>query len=74
MTEFKDKLKELRAANGWTQREAADRMGIKIGALASYEEGRAQPNHNTLHKIVTVYAVPREDLYDLLFPNPIPKQ
>ena len=37
------RIKKIRVANGMTQQEFADKLGIKRGTIANYELGRNEP-------------------------------
>jgi transcriptional regulator with XRE-family HTH domain len=45
------KLKELRLARGFTQRELADALGCQQPAIARLESGRIKPDVVTLERI-----------------------
>lgn len=36
------RIKELRKAQGWTQAELAEKLGLKDSAIAKYEKGRVE--------------------------------
>src|SRR5262249_21275227 len=40
---FKDRLREIRAAKGWTQAELAERAGMTREGVAQGEPGRREP-------------------------------
>ena len=48
MTLVSNNIKYLRKLNGLTQEQFSQRIGIKRSLLGAYEEGRANPNWNTL--------------------------
>lgn len=68
MTQIKSifSINMIRARNsrGWSQREAAEKIGIKRSRLASYEEARREPSHDLLKNICAVYSI--EDWKSLL--------
>ena len=64
---FAANIRNLRKDKGWTQSKASTIIGIKASKLGSYEEGRAFPRKNDLHKFITAYAVPHEQLYNLIY-------
>jgi transcriptional regulator with XRE-family HTH domain len=41
---FKDRLRELREAAGWTQQELAARAGMKVGGVRDLEQGVNKPS------------------------------
>ena len=48
------RIKEARKAAHLTQRELADRLGIKVSTLSGYEIGAHDPKSNTLSKIADI--------------------
>lgn len=48
-------LKQLRLDAGFTQTEAAKRIGRKQQTLASWETGQSQPDANTLFVLCRIY-------------------
>ena len=57
MTTFKDRLKELRAAKGLSQRALADQIHISSSSIGMYESGQRQPDFETLEKIADFFNV-----------------
>ncbi|MBN2220673.1 MAG: helix-turn-helix domain-containing protein, partial [Vallitaleaceae bacterium] len=55
MNEFGLKLKSLRKSRGINQKELADYLGVAQNTVANYENGKRQPNTQTLKKIVTYF-------------------
>jgi transcriptional regulator with XRE-family HTH domain len=55
-------LKRLRKQKGWTQEEFAQKIGIKRSLLGAYEEGRAEPNLQTLIRISKIFGCSIETL------------
>src|SRR5687767_12722950 len=55
-------LKFLRAKEGLTQREFAERIGLKQATLGAYEEGRATPPLNILSDISRIFKVSLDNL------------
>ena len=56
------RLRVLRAEQGLTLRQAADRVHVRPATLSDIEHGRSQPHDVTLAKIAKGYGVPVEDL------------
>ena len=50
-------LRELREANGWNMKEAAEAIGLKYTTYVSYEKGDRQPNSEQLLMIAKFYGV-----------------
>jgi len=62
---FKDKLKQVRAATGMSQLEAAEKMNWKHSTLSEYETGRRQPTVRNLIKLCRIYGCEPNDLIDV---------
>lgn len=54
---FPQKLKQSRINTGFTQREVEKETGVKQCTLASYENGRTQPDIETLGVLADFYGV-----------------
>ncbi len=54
---FNDRLKEARIANGLTQKQLAEKLGIAGTTVTGYEKGNSEPNVNTIGKIMEVLRV-----------------
>lgn len=48
-------LKAIRINNGFTQNEAAKKLGISLSALINYENGKTLPNVAVIKKMEKVY-------------------
>ena len=46
-TLLSQRLKELRADKGITQKQLASEIGVSYGSIVDYENGRREPNSNT---------------------------
>lgn len=46
-----EKIRELRKAQGLTQEELAQKIGIKRGTLAQYEAGKRSPSEKPLNDL-----------------------
>lgn len=55
--EFKDTLKQLRRERGLTQRELAEKTGLSLHTINSYESGRRAPNSAALVKLEHYFKV-----------------
>ena len=51
MAEFKDRLRELRKAQGWSQQELADRLHVHVMTISGYERGARRPDFATLDNL-----------------------
>lgn len=52
-----DKLKSLRAEKKLTQKQVADRIGLAISAVSSYESGTRYPSYDVLVKLARIFHV-----------------
>ncbi|WP_340701590.1 helix-turn-helix transcriptional regulator [Brevibacillus borstelensis] len=50
-----EKLKNLREQRGWTQSQAAERIGISSQVVSNYERNYRSPDKETLSRIAKVY-------------------
>ena len=57
MTEFGEKLKSLRRKAGYTQAEAARRLEISASTVGMYEQGRREPDLESMQKICKLYGI-----------------
>ena len=55
-------LKACRVNRGFTQTQAAKKIGIAVDTLSKYERGLSFPNVPTIKKIEQVYCVSYEDI------------
>lgn len=55
-------VKFLRAKEGLTQREFAERVGLKQASVGAYEEGRATPPLNVLSQLARMFKVSLDNL------------
>lgn len=52
-----DKLKNLRIEKKMTQKQVADRIGLAISAVSSYESGSRYPSYDVLLKLARIFHV-----------------
>ena len=62
-------LKERRRALGFTQRELADRLGVKAGHITHLENGRRRPSLSLLGRLADVLGLEKEPLFLLAHPE-----
>lgn len=55
---FSNRLKDLRVDKRLKQQEVADKLGIARTTYASYEQGKREPDHETLIKISDFFVSP----------------
>ncbi len=58
------RLRELRAARGWTQEEAAEAIGLHAKQLQRMEGAKANPTLATLVAVAAAYGVDLGALFD----------
>lgn len=56
--EFKIKLKTLRKEKHLTQIELAEKLGIPVKSLINWEQGRTNPNLESLANLLDFFGVP----------------
>ena len=52
-----EKLKSLRIEKKLTQKQVADRIGLAISAVSSYESGTRYPSYDVLAKLARIFHV-----------------
>lgn len=57
MSKFSARLKEIRAASGKKQREAAECVGIQLRSYQAYESGDREPNIDGLITLADFFDV-----------------
>ena len=61
---FCNNLKSIRKSSGYTQKEVAEKLGVVESCYANWEQGRTEPNIDTLRKLCVIFDV---DISDLIF-------
>ena len=54
---FKDRIKEARLSNKFTQEQLAEKIGVAKSTLAGYESGNREPNLETTIKLMSALNV-----------------
>lgn len=57
MVNMGNKLKSLRTERKLTQKQVADRIGLAISAVSSYESGLRYPSYDVLVKLARIFHV-----------------
>ena len=57
MVNMGNKLKNLRKQKRLTQKQVANRIGLAISAVSSYEAGTRYPSYDVLIKLARIYHV-----------------
>jgi putative transcriptional regulator len=60
---MQNRLKELRAVNGWSQAHLADLVGVSRQTVNALEKGRYDPSLPLAFRLSHVFAAPIEDLF-----------
>ena len=59
-----NKLKELREAKGWTQKEVGAKVGVSRQAINAIETGRFDPSIWLAYDLANLFELRMEDLFD----------
>ena len=57
MVNIGEKLKSLRLEKNLTQKQIADRIGLAVSAVSSYESGSRYPSYDVLVKLSRIFHV-----------------
>ncbi|MBQ7831905.1 MAG: helix-turn-helix transcriptional regulator [Clostridia bacterium] len=62
---FCERLKSIRKECGMTQKDVYERLGISPNGYASYEQGRTEPNLETLIQLCRIFEISADYLLGL---------
>lgn len=62
---FCERLKATRMESGMTQKEVCEKLGLSLNGYASYEQGRTEPNVETLKALCKLFEVSADYLLGL---------
>ncbi len=62
---FCERLKMIRKESDMTQKDVYEKLGISANGYASYEQGRTEPNIDTLIKLCRIFEVSADYLLGL---------
>lgn len=51
---FNERLKEIRKEKGFTQKDMYIKLGVSANCYASYEQGRTEPNIQTIIQLCII--------------------
>jgi putative transcriptional regulator len=68
---MKNRLKELRQINQWSQSDLARELGVSRQAVNGFESGKFDPSLDMAFKIATLFKVPLEDIFIYEAKNPM---
>lgn len=60
---MENRLKELRAVNGWSQAHLADLVGVSRQTVNALEKGRYDPSLPLAFRLARVFSTTIEDLF-----------
>lgn len=60
---MENRLKELRAVNGWSQAHLADLLGVSRQTVNALEKGRYDPSLPLAFRLAGVFSTTIEDLF-----------
>ncbi len=60
---MQNRLKEMRAVEGWSQAELADRLGVSRQTVNALEKGRYDPSLPLAFKLAAVFETRIEELF-----------
>lgn len=70
MSDIPNRLKKLRTDKGLTQKQLADSLNVSQNAVYNWENGKREPNLDTMKKIAKVFDIALYILLDDSFPLP----
>ena len=62
---FCERLKAIRMESGMTQKAVCEKLGLSLNGYASYEQGRTEPNVETLKALCKLFEVSADYLLGL---------
>ena len=65
MNKFSEHLKALRKTTGMTQKTVAKHLGVVESCYANWEQGRTEPNIESIRKLVMLFEISYDDFFDL---------
>lgn len=60
---MENKLKLLRAQNGFTQEELASKIGISRPSLSDIENNKVVPSGRVMIRIANIFGIPAEQIF-----------
>lgn len=61
---MKNRLKELRAARGWTQADLGERLGVSRQAIIALESDKHDPSLDLAYRIAALFGDPVEAIFE----------
>jgi putative transcriptional regulator len=60
----RNRLKELRAARGWTQADLGERLGVSRQAIIAIESDKHDPSLDLAYRIAALFGEPVETIFE----------
>jgi len=60
----RNRLKELRAARGWTQADLGERLGVSRQAIIAIESDKHDPSLDLAYRIAALFGEPVEAIFE----------
>ena len=61
---MRNRLKVLRADQGWTQQDLGERLGVSRQAVNALETEKHDPSLDLAYRIAAMFGRPVEDIFD----------
>jgi len=61
---MKNRLKDLRAARGWTQADLGARLGVSRQAIIALESDKHDPSLDLAYRIAALFGEPVEAIFE----------
>ncbi|MBL8553798.1 MAG: helix-turn-helix transcriptional regulator [Phenylobacterium sp.] len=61
---MRNRLKELRAARGWTQADLGERLGVSRQAVIALESDKHDPSLDLAYRIAALFGEPVEAIFE----------
>lgn len=61
---MRNRLKDLRAARGWTQADLGQRLGVSRQAIIAIESDRHDPSLDLAYRIAALFGEPVEAIFE----------
>jgi len=58
-----NRIRELRARNGWSQLSVAQKVGVRRETIVFLEKGRYNPSLALAHRIARLFGLPIEQVF-----------
>lgn len=62
---FCERLKYIRWEKRLSQKAVSEKLGVAVSTYANWEQGRTEPSINDIYKIIEVFEIDANDLFEL---------